>query len=110
MSKADKPLVWLKGEIKTPPFSAPTRIEAGVLLRRLQRGESISPPHSRPMSGIGKACHELRIQDGARSWRIVYHVDAAAIVILEVFSKTTTKTPRAIIDVCKARLRLYRSV
>lgn len=64
MSKADKPLVWLKGEIKTPPFSAPARIEAGVLLRRLQRGESISLPHSRPMPGIGKACHELRIQDG----------------------------------------------
>ena len=110
MSKADKPLVWLKGEIKTQPFSAPARIEAGVLLRRLQRGESISLPHSRPMSGIGKACHELRIQDGTRSWRIVYHVDAAAIVILEVFSKTTTKTPRAIIDVCKMRLRFYRSV
>lgn len=110
MSKADKPLVWLKGEIKTPPFSASARIEAGVLLRRLQRGESISLPHSRPMSGIGKACHELRIQDSARSWRIVYHVDAAAIVILEVFSKTTTKTPQAVIDVCKARLRLYRSV
>ena len=110
MSKADKPLVWLKGEIKTPPFSGPARIEAGVLLRRLQRGESISLPHSRPMSDIGKACHELRIRDGARSWRIVYHIDASAIVILEVFSKTTTKTPQAIIDVCKARLRLYRSV
>jgi phage-related protein len=50
------------------------------------------------------------LQDGARSWRIVYHVDAAAIVILEMFSKTTTKIPQAIIDVCKARLRLYRSV
>ncbi len=32
----DKPLVWLHGEIKTPPFSREARIEAGVLLRRLQ--------------------------------------------------------------------------
>ena len=109
MSKADKPLVWLKGEIKTPPFSAAARIEAGVLLRRLQRGEIISLPHSRPMSGIGKACHELRIQDGARSWRIVYCIDVTIIVILEVFAKTTTKTPQAVIDVCKTRLRLYKS-
>ena len=39
MARADKPLAWLHGEIKTPPFSADARLEAGVLLRRLQRGE-----------------------------------------------------------------------
>jgi hypothetical protein len=33
----DKPLVWLHGEVKTPPLSTAARIEAGVLLRRLQR-------------------------------------------------------------------------
>ncbi len=67
MRKADKPLVWLHGAVKTPPFSAQTRIEAGVLLRRLQRGENIALPHSRPMPAIGKACHELRIQDASRT-------------------------------------------
>lgn len=100
-------MVWLRGEIKTPPFSAQARVEAGVLLRRLQRGESISPPHSRPMPGIGKACHELRIRDANRTWRIVYHVDAEAIVILEVFAKTAQRTPKSVIDNCKARLRSY---
>jgi len=110
MSKADKPLVWLKGEIKTPPFSAPARIEAGVLLRRLQRGESIPLPHSRPMPVIGKACHELRIQDAGRTWRIVYHIDAEAIAILEVFSKTTAKTPKPVIDNCRERLRRFKSI
>ncbi|TFH43207.1 MAG: type II toxin-antitoxin system RelE/ParE family toxin, partial [Lysobacterales bacterium] len=30
MGGTDKPLVWLHGEIKTPPFSAAARIEAGV--------------------------------------------------------------------------------
>jgi len=39
MRKADKPLVWLKGEIKTPPFSTPARIEAGVLLRDCNAGK-----------------------------------------------------------------------
>jgi phage-related protein len=107
MSKADKPLVWLHGEIKTPPFSAETRIEAGVLLRRLQRGESISLPHSRPMPGIGKACHELRIQDENKTWRIVYHIDNDAIAILEVFAKTTQQTPKSVINTCKARLYSY---
>ena len=109
MRKADKPLVWLHGEIKTPPFSAETKIEAGVLLRRLQRGESISLPHSRPMPGIGKACHELRIQDENKTWRIVYHIDKDAIAILEVFAKTTQRTPKSVIEICKARLQSYTS-
>jgi len=70
MASPDKPLVWLHGEIKTPPFSPETRIEAGVLLRRLQQGESLGLPHSRPMPGIGRRCHELRIPDETKTWRI----------------------------------------
>ena len=55
MAAADKPLVWLRGEVKTPPFSAAARLEAGTLLRRLQGGEKLSMPHSRPMPVIGRA-------------------------------------------------------
>jgi len=106
----DKPLAWLHGEVRTPPFSAAARIEAGVLLRRLQRGETIPLPHSRPMPSIGKACHELRVRDENRTWRIVYHLDADSIVILEVFSKTTSQTPTVVIRTCKARLKLYASI
>src|ERR1700691_5858870 len=65
---ADKPLVWLHGEIKTPPFSREGRIEAGILLRRLQRGENLSLPHSRPMVAIGVRCHELRVPDRDGTW------------------------------------------
>jgi phage-related protein len=104
----DKPLAWLHGEIQTPPFSAAARIEAGVLLRRLQRGEFIAMPHSRPMPAIGKACHELRVPDADRSWRIVYCIQPDAIVILEVFAKTTAKTPQAVVKACKKRLLAYR--
>ena len=39
---ASKPLVWLDGEIKTPPFSSEARLEAGFLLRRLQLGQALS--------------------------------------------------------------------
>ena len=56
----DKPLVWLKGEVKSPPFTENARVEAGFLLRRLQQGELLALPHSRPMSTIGGQCHELR--------------------------------------------------
>ena len=108
--KGDKPLLWLHGEIKTPPFSAKARVEAGVLLRRLQRGESIALPLSRPMPSIGKACHELRVQDATRTWRIVYRLHADAVVILEVFVKKSRKTPQPVIKVCKKRLRDYLAV
>lgn len=103
----DKLLVWLKGEVKTPPFSQEARIEAGCLLRRLQRGESLGLPHSRPMPAIGPRCHELWINDVAGTFRILYRADPDAVVIVEVFSKKTKQTPRSVIDTCKRRLREY---
>ena len=78
MSPSDKPLVWLHGEIRTPPFSRAARIEAGYLLRLLQKGRRL-------------ACRS--------------RVDA--VVILEVFAKKTRTTPKAIIDTCTRRLREY---
>jgi phage-related protein len=105
----DKPIAWLHGEIKTPPFSTAARVEAGVLLRRLQRGERLSMPHSRPMPAIGAHCHELRINDENVTWRILYRVDSDAIVIAEVTRKKTESTPKATIETCKRRLARYDS-
>jgi phage-related protein len=107
MAAEDKPLVWLRGEVKTPPFARAARIEAGVLLRRLQRGENLSLPHSRPMPRIGSRCHELRIQDENKSWRIIYRIESDAIVILDLFRKTTNQTPMRIVADCKRRLKQY---
>lgn len=107
MNGSDKPLVWLNGAIKTPPFSEEARIEAGMLLRQLQRGNSLGLPHSRPMPTIGRRCHELRILDEGVAWRIIYRVDADAIVIGEVFPKKSGKTPHKVIDICKQRFRSY---
>lgn len=104
---SDKPLVWLHGEVKTPPWSAEARREAGFLLRRLQLGELFSLPASRPMPSIGAAVHELRIKDAAAEWRIIYRIDADAIVIAEVFHKKARATPAAIVETCKRRLQKY---
>jgi phage-related protein len=104
---ADKPLVWLHGEVRTPPLSAAARLEAGVLLRRPQRGDSLGLPHSRPLPVIGRRCHELRIVDAEATWRIVYRTDAEAIVIAEVFAKQTHATPKAVITACRRRLAAY---
>jgi phage-related protein len=104
---ADKPLMWLHGEVRTPPFTAVARVEAGLLLRRLQRGDSLGLPQSRPLPAIGRRCHELRIVDAEVTWRIVYRIDADAIVVAEVFSKKTQATPKSVVESCKRRLRAY---
>jgi len=107
MSRQDKPLVWLHGAIKTPSFSREARLEAGYLLRKLQVGEKLSLPHSRPMPAIGARCHELRIDAAKVTWRIIDRIDEDAMVILEVFEKRTRQTPQPVIDVCQRRLRDY---
>lgn len=107
MNSNNKPLVWLAGEIKTPPFSLAARLEAGLLLRRLQQGELLSLPHSRPMPTIGLRCHELRINDNQVSWRIIYRIDPDAIIILEVFQKKNQRTPQTVIETCQRRLVHY---
>jgi len=109
MSPTDKPLVWFAGEVRTPPFSQAARIETGFLLRRLQKGEALAMPHSRPMPSIGQRCHELRIPDETVTWRIVYRVDPDAVVIVEVLKKKTTATPPDVIEVCRRRLADYDS-
>lgn len=107
MRPDEKPLVVLHGSIKSPPFSLAARIEAGRLLDKLQQGKMLSLPHSRPMPSIGPHCHELRVVDEDKSWRIIYRIDADAIVIADIFNKTTVATPHRIITACKQRLRRY---
>ena len=109
-NSGEKELVWLHGEIKTSPLSREARLEAGFLLRKLQQGEMLSLPQSRPVPGIGTHCHELRIVDANSIWRVVYRIDSDAIVILEVFSKKTREMPQRIIDICRRRLKAYDEI
>jgi len=109
VNRRDKPLAWLHGEVKSPPFSTAARLETGFLLRRLQRGDLLAMPQSRPMPSIGSRCHELRISDVTGQWRLIYRIDPDAIVIVEVFAKKSAKTPKAVLEVCRRRLKEYDS-
>lgn len=64
-------------------------------------------PHSRLMSAQAPRCRELRIQDGDQSRRIIYRMDEDAIVIAAVFSRKTGKTPKAVLDSSRQRLRAH---
>lgn len=107
MTPADRPVVWLRGRVTSPPFSPEARREAGYLLRRLQRGEKLRMPVSRPMPVLGVRCHELRIVDDAVTWRLFYRIDPDAIVIAGVCLKKTSATPRTVIETCRRRLKEF---
>ncbi len=108
----EKPLAWLKVEVKTPPFSKDARLEAGFLLGCLQRGHKLVMPESRPMPTIGSGCHELRIEDheNKKIWRIIYRLDDDAIVIGDVFNKKTTATPEQVKQNSKRRFKQYDAI
>jgi phage-related protein len=59
------------------------------------------------LSSVGVRCHELRIVDTDSTCRVMYRTDQDAIVILDVFSTKTPKTPTPVIDVCQRRLQGY---
>jgi phage-related protein len=111
-SNDSKEIVLFFGEIKTPPFSKSARAETGFLLRQLQDGEMLSMPESRPMPNIGTRCHELRVSDSEnnKEWRIIYRIDENEIVVFDVFSKTTQKTPQQIINNCQKRIKRYNEL
>ena len=102
-----KPLVWLHGEIKTPPFSREARYEAGMLLRLLQEGETLSMPLAEPLPIVGPRCGSLRVNDKHHNWRIVFRTDPDAVLVLEVYAKKTRTIPKKVIDDCKRRLTAY---
>ena len=59
------------------------------------------------MTSICAKCHELRINDRSKSWRIIYRLDDDAVVILEVFEKRSQITPKCVIEICKKRIVAY---
>jgi len=62
------------------------------------------------MPSIGSRCHELRITDPDRNWRIVYACVDDCVVILEVFAKTTRQTPDSVIRNCRRRLKQFLEI
>src|SRR5437660_10040498 len=91
-----RPLMILRGEMKTPPMSESARRETGFFLRRVQQGELLALPQSRPMATIGPRCHELRVNDENKTWRIRCRMHGDAIVVVGVVEKKTQKITRQI--------------
>jgi len=107
-----RPLVWLADVIQAPPFSEKALEIALGLLDSLRRFEAIPRTRVRPMPSVAAGCAELKIRDGEanKAWRILYPIDPDAIVIAAVFEKTSSKTPRHVIEAARKRLKRYDEI
>lgn len=63
-------------------------------------------PYLRPHQ-LSAGSHELRIVDRDKTWRVINRIGRDAIVIADVFRKTTRQTPKRVMDDCRRRLRQY---
>jgi phage-related protein len=102
-----KRVIFLHGEIKTPPFSAKARKEAGDSLRQLELGELLGMPKAELLPMVGPRCGALRVRDSQHNWRIMYRTDPTEILVLDVYDKKTQKIPDEVISRCKKRLQTY---
>ena len=78
-----------------------------MLLRLLQEGEELEMPLSEPLPRVGARCGALRVKDAQHNWRIMYRIDADAVLILDVYPKKTRRIPDEVIRRCRDRLRRY---
>lgn len=112
-AEAIKEVFWISeqiGDFRRPPFSKEAKEECAALLRRLQNGENLGMPQSRPMPSVAASCHELRVRDAQANWRLIHFVDNDAVIVLHVFAKKTQATPQSAIKISQARLKKYQAV
>lgn len=85
-----------------------TKLETGTQLMRIQQGERLNSPLSKPMTIIHKSAHELRLKDRGGSYRIIYVLNLNdKIFIPHAFSKKTQKTPNKEIKISIQRIREF---
>jgi phage-related protein len=87
-----------QAEIRSWPKSV--REDIGLELNRLDNHEA--PLDSRP---LGKGIHELRDEDKDFWYRLLYALHAGWIYVLNCFTKTTNKIPKAELDLAHDRLK-----
>ena len=82
------------------------RSDLADALARLDAGLTLAMPLSRPMPGIDRGVHELRLRDRSGHYRVMYVVGrGGAVHVLHAFKRTTPATPLHHIDLTRKRLR-----
>jgi phage-related protein len=87
-------------------FHESARARLGRELFRLQIGEALQMPTSRPMPSVGVGVAELRVRDESGIYRVFYYVASAhGILVFHAFAKKTQSTPLFEIRLARKRLK-----
>jgi len=100
---SDKPLVWVGSsldDVRSFPIEA--RRVAGYELRRVQSG--LMPDDWKPMPSVGHGVCEIRIHVRTEH-RVIYVARfAEAVYVLHSFTKKTTRSAEADVELARRRL------
>lgn len=87
-------------------FPEAVRGDLADALARLDAGQSLALPLSRPMPSIGNGVHELRLKDRSGAYRVVYALPGGGVVyVLHAFQKKRQATPQKNLDLARKRLK-----
>jgi phage-related protein len=98
-------LFHIKAKETVKGFSSSAKDDIGSLLRRLQDGEILKFPDSRPMPDVERGAYELRVRDADGIYRVFYYLKSAkGILVFHAFTKKTQTTPQREIELGRKRL------
>lgn len=87
-------------------FPKAARDLIGRGLYRLQLGEVLALPHSRPMPSVAKGVHELRVKDADNAYRVFYYLATTdGLLVFHAFVKKSQETPLSEIRLAAQRLK-----
>lgn len=79
-------------------------------LFRLQMGEQLEMPNSRPMPGVAAGVSELRVTAEYGSFRVFYYAASSrGVLVFHAFVKKTQRTPPLEIGLARKRLEELRN-
>jgi phage-related protein len=88
-------------------FPDELRMDLADALARLDEGETLAMPLSRPMPILGPRAHELRLRGPSGTYRVVYMLHAGArVYVVHAFKKTTRATAKRDLDIARRRMRI----
>ena len=87
-------------------FPKEARFRLGRGLFRLQMGEKISMPNSRPMPSVAAGVSELRVRGEDGIFRVFYFAASPeGVLVFHAFVKKTQRTPPLEIELARKRLK-----
>ncbi len=75
-------------------------------LARLEAGQTLAMPLSRPMPSIARGVNELRFRHRTGIYRVIYWVSrTGGIWLIHAFQKKSQQTPQRSIELARQRLK-----